>query len=74
MLDAKDLKVDIYYDRRHYGGMTTGEIDMSVKVTHTPTGLSATCSSERSQIQNKAMALRELEQKVAEYQADTFGG
>lgn len=40
-----------------------------VKITHIPSGVTATCESERSPHANRAIALRELQEKLKEFSA-----
>ena len=47
------------------GGQHANVTESAVRVTHTPTGLTATCSSHRSQHRNKAAALSVLAESVA---------
>ena len=47
------------------GGQHANVTESAVRVTHTPTGLTATCSSHRSQHRNKAAALSVLAERVA---------
>lgn len=64
MLQPQDIAVEIW-PPTPAGGMRIG-MPKGVKVTHRPTGLSATCDSARSQHQCRAIALAELEVKVVE--------
>lgn len=60
-LPESDLLIEPAPRRTDRGpGMTTGEVDSSVRVTHLPTGCSVTCNTERSQLQNKAIAVKYL--------------
>lgn len=67
----EDLKIeavnpDEAAGRLRRGGQTVGIIATGVKVTHTPTELSAYCCTERSQMKNKRIALAMLEWGLAE--------
>jgi protein subunit release factor A len=53
-------------DNRPYGGQQVGSIPRIVTVTHTPSGISATCGAARSQYQNKNLCMEMIERALCE--------
>ena len=64
-LDSGDIKVETFRASSH-GGQNVQKVESAVRLTHIPTGATATCQSERSQFQNKERALNLLRSRVYE--------
>ncbi len=64
-MNTSDLRIKSL-DKSPKGGQTVGMPSLEILVTHLPTGLTATCGCERSQMKNKNVALSMIEYGLAE--------
>ncbi len=63
-IDENDCDIEFFARSRGPGGQNVNKVATACRITHEPTGIQVVCSNEKSQVQNKKIALSILQAKL----------